>query len=387
VPDTAAAAPTTTVSAPTGPISDDAAASRFESLWDAGAFDGPTQGNPEPAKAAAQPPPKQAEPPKQEGPTRQEAEPTQQAEPTQVEGADQPETAESAEPLEALDGEDFAARPVTVKIDGKESQVTLSELVKGYQISSAAQSRLEQAQRARDAFQSEQTQVRQALGVRIQQIEGLLTDVQQAILGENPVNNLQLRAENPGEWSARVTDYNQRQAWLQTRLQQVGQARQEQEQVANQQRQQALPQELQRLTAAMPEWQDAAKLREAQQQMRAYGQRRGFTDQELNGVYDHRYMLALDDASQMSAAQQAATQALGRTISTREIVKLVTQYAKTEAARPEVTKRVTQAPKMTAPGTRTPPKDPNTARLTSAKDAFRKTRSDDAAAAILEMIG
>lgn len=381
MPDTAAAAPNTTVAAPTGPISDDTAAERFESLWDAGAFDGPTQ---EPAKAPAQ---KQAEPPKEEQAPAQEAEPVQQVEPTQVEGAEAQGEQTQQEPPEPLDGEEFHARPVTVKIDGKESQVTLEELKKGYQISSAAQARLEQTQRARDAFQSEQTQVRQALGVRIQQVEGLLTEVQQAMLGENPVNNLQLRAENPGEWSARVTDYNQRQAWLQTRLLQVAQARQEQEQVANQQRQQALPQELQRLTAAMPEWQDAAKLREAQTQMRSYGQRRGFTDQELSGVYDHRYMLTLDDASQMSAAQQAATQALGRPVSTREIVKLVTQYAKTEAARPEVTKRVTQAPRMTAPGTRTPPKDPNTARLTSAKDAFRKTRSDDAAAAILEMIG
>ena len=379
MPDVASASPAAAPAAApvsAAPISDDAAAERFESLWDNGAFDGPAE--------SAQPA-KQAEPPKQEAP-KQEAEPVQQAEPAPVESAEVT-PAEQSEPLEPLDGDQFLNRPVTVKVDGKESQVPLSELVKGYQISSAAQARLEQAQRSRDAFQSEQTRVRQALGVRIQQIEGLLTDVQQAILGENPANNLQLRAENPGEWSARVTDYNQRQAWLQTRLLQVGQAKQEQEQVANQQRQQALPQELQRLTAAMPEWQDAAKLREAQQQMRAYGQRRGFTDQELNGVYDHRYMLALDDASQMSAAQQAATQALGRSVSTREIVKLVTQYARAEAARPEVTKRVTQAPKMTAPGTRTPPKDPNTARLSAAKDAFRRTHSDDAAAAIFEMIG
>ena len=266
---------------------------------------------------------------------------------------------------ENLDAEAFMGLPVTVKIDGQERAVPLAELVKNHQIASAGYERMQSLAREKETFQSEQQNVRQALGVRIQQVEALLKDAQDQLLGDynaiTPQQWQELRTTNPGEFAALQTQFGQRQQALQQRLQAVAQARQQETLADNQNRQQSLARERERLLQARPEWRDTAKATTAQQAMFAAGRQLGFTDAELQGVTDHRHLLALDLAA-----------------------RYVAQQAQLQAQLPKTLKVVRAAPKMAAPGTRQV-RDPKAVALQNARKAWdANPRSEDAAAAVFE---
>jgi len=260
-----------------------------------------------------------------------------------------------------LDKDSFYSLPVAVKVDGQDQQVPLAELVKGYQLSSASYNRMNELATQRQAFTQEQTQVRQALGVRIQQTEQLLQQAQQVLLGDyQRVNWQELRSQNPAEYAALSTEFQQRQGALQQQLSQIAQAKQQEAQAAEQARLQAIPQERERLYQARPEWRDPAKAKAAQQAIITAGRQLGFTDAELSQLTDHRHLIVLD---------------------------LAAQQLKLQASQPSVMKRVRAAPQMAKPGTRQV-RDPKRAALNNAREAWARSgfRDEDAAAAAFEQL-
>lgn len=265
-----------------------------------------------------------------------------------------------------LDAEAFMGLPVTVKVDGRESAVPLNELVKGYQLSSASYDRMQQAAKEREAFSAEQTQVRQALGLRIQQVESLFKTAQDQLNADynsiTPQQWQELRVQNPGEYAALMQQFEQRQRALNTQLQQVAQAKQQETQAQNQERLQALSRERENLYQARPEWRDPAKFAAAREAMLSAGRKLGFSDAELQGVTDYRNLLVLDLAAQHLANQ-----------------------AKLQAQLPKTLKIVRAAPKMAAPGTRQV-RDPKQAASQSARKAWSDSgfKNNDAAAAYFE---
>lgn len=343
---------------------------QFQSLWDSGATD----------EQRTQPPPAAVEPLEAQdlnnaavegaGEATQ-AEPTEGAEKTAATKVEPEKTETEDKAYTSLDEylkdakvdpESFMTLPVTVKVDGKESAVPLGELVKGYQLSSASYDRMQQLATERQAFSNEQTQVRQALGIRIQQAEALLKGVQDQLLGDynaiTPQQWQQMRAEKPGEYAALMTDFQQRQQALQQQLQQVAQAKEAEARAANQQSAQALAQERERLFAVRPDWRDPTKFQAVRQGVLDAGRKLGFTDAELSGLSDHRHLLVLD---------------------------LAAQALKNQASQPAVLKRVRAAPPMAKPGTRQV-RDPKQVRAQSAREAYERSggRNDDAGAAYFE---
>lgn len=347
---------------------------QFQNLWDAGAF-APTdekgktlsaeeqaklereaQGQPEPTEQTGDKP--------AEG--EQAAEGTEQPADKQAKAADaKPEDKTYGDLNEYLkdagvEPESFMTLPVTVKVDGVEQKVPLAEVVKGYQLSNASYNRMNELATAKQQFTNEQQQVRQALGLRIQQAEELFKSAHAELLAEfNAVPWQQLRTEDPARYSAAYTDFQARNGAIQQKLQEIAQAKQAEAQAQHQALMQALPVERERLLAARPEWRDAAKLQESQSAMRALGRKLGFTDAELNRVYDHRQMLILDMAA---------------------------RYAALQASTPATVKRVRAAPQMAKPGTRQT-RDPKVAANQAARDAWmRDPRNEDAGAAYFESL-
>lgn len=260
-----------------------------------------------------------------------------------------------------LEPEGFMSLPVAVKVDGKDELKPLAEVIKGYQLSSAGYQRLTEAAQAREAFAKEQAEVRQALGTRISQAESIVNLAQQQLTQEfQSVDWNALNQQDPVEYTRQMNAFQLRAVQIDQVMKNVATAQQEQARAQEQARLQALPQERERLLTAIPEWRDAAKMKEGQQRIIDAAKKAGFTDAELNGIYDHRYLVMLDKAARYDALQAQA---------------------------PAKLKQVRAAPQMAKPGTRTV-RDPNQVAIQNAKDAAARSnyRDDDAVAALFERL-
>ena len=258
-----------------------------------------------------------------------------------------------------LEAESFMQLPVTVKVDGQERAVPLAELQKSYQLSSAAYNRMNELATERNAFQAEQAQQKAAIEQQKQGAEALLKFAEQQILQEfQAINWQQLEAENPGQAALLFQRYQARHGAIQQHLTQLQAQRQQEAQKAEQARLQALPQELNKLLEAIPEYRDQAKLASAQQAMRETAVKVGFTPAELNGITDHRYVRILDMAARWAALQAKA---------------------------PATVNRVRTAPQMAKPGARQV-RDPNQVARQQINERWEKSgfRDDEAGAAVFE---
>jgi hypothetical protein len=211
---------------------------------------------------------------------------------------------------------------------------------------------MQQVAREREQFTSEQTQVRQALGVQIQRTDALLKSAQEMLLGDYANVTKQqldeLRAKDPGQYAAFMADYRSRVEAIQALTQQADQARKEQAQAAETQRRASLPGEVQKLLRAHPEWRDPVKRTAALKLVNDYGASRGFTPAELNGILDSRYMEVLHDAA---------------------------MYRQFKAKAPATLQRVRSAPRMAKPGTRTTA-DPKAVQYAQTRDRALKNPDD-----------
>lgn len=251
----------------------------------------------------------------------------------------------------SLDRDSFLELPVTVKVDGAESAVPLSKLLKSYQTDASVTHRSEALAEQRKAFEGEAAQARTQLQQQLQASQALWSLAQQNLNSEfQNVNWNQLRQDNPAEWSALRQQFVERQASINQYLAQT-QAGLQQTQNAN------LEVERTKMLEALPEWRDPEKFRAGREAIASYATSRGFTPAEMNAVLDHRYMLVLSDAARTKVLQA-------------EVDTLKAQLAgKTQAA----LKLVRSAPPMAAPGARIS-RDPKAARLEQVRQAANSGR-------------
>lgn len=352
----------TGAAAPTNPLGgSQATEDRFESLWQAGAFDSQdpkeaaqlreSRGQTEPIQSSA---PTKADPPAQVA-----ADPAQAA-PQQAE-QDPPDYANVEDYLQKaqIAPESFYELPVTVKIDGKTSQVPLKDVLKSYQLEQHVQQKSIAVSEAQKAWEAEQVQAKQALAQHLQTAQNLATLARQQLLAEyQGIDWNKLRVEDPIAWSVRNQEFNLKANAIEQQLSQIQQAQQAQIQQAQQQQAAQLPKERDRMLEARPEWRDEKQFQAARSEISAYAQKLGFNAAELGSIFDHRYMLVLHDAA---------------------------RYAALQAQAPQAVKRVRAAPQQANPGARTQ-RDPKQVAATQAKERFTKSRGrdQDAAAAYFE---
>lgn len=178
-----------------------------------------------------------------------------------------------------------------VKVDGQEMEVSQDELLNGYsrqqdytkKTMELAEQRKQIEQAAayvmaeREQYQNQLAQMAQALGQSL--------DEQQQIDWQQLLDN------DPMEYLKQRHLYEQRQAAL-------GQARVEQQRLAEQaqrenamQMQTRLQEEQQALLAKLPEWKDAAKAKAEIIQVRQFLENMGYQPDEIDQAADHRAIL------------------------------------------------------------------------------------------------
>lgn len=228
------------------------------------------------------------------------------------EGASE-EAAQEAEPEKSEQSEEAETAKqqpkYRVKVEADEREVTLDELIKGYQTYEDYTRKTMKLGEERKAFEAQ----RQAELQRISQSRDTYGNYLAAIQGEltKPIYDAkEMEALRTGdinqraEWSARMAEEADRKQKLQTVVDEqkrVAQQKQDEDAQAHQKRQ---GEARQKLMESIPEWKDQAVRKADQERMWNYGLSLGFAPEELAGHADHRLMLVLRDASAYRALQE-----------------------------------------------------------------------------------
>jgi hypothetical protein len=183
----------------------------------------------------------------------------------------------------------------SVKIDGTEVEVTLEELQKGYSRTLDYTRKTQQIAEVRKQTEGELQAVRAEREQYAQLLSALEAQIQQA--AQPNIDWDRLYSEDPIEWIRQrevMRDNQDRAAAIQSEKQRLSQlSQQEQAQFM----QQKLQQEQEALLAAIPDWRDAEKAKAEKTLLVEFGQKIGFTSDELKNVVDHRAVLMLRKAA------------------------------------------------------------------------------------------
>ena len=247
---------------------------------------------------------------------------------TQLEANDSEAESEESydEPeVEQDEGEEEAEEPpkYRVKAAGEEKEVTLDELIKSYQLGTDYTKKSQAVAEERKAVEAERQRIEEARYLRDQYAERL--QVIEQMLNQQPeTENLEyLKETDPIGYAVKVAELSQREK-------QLAQVQAERQRIAMQQDQERQEQlgsviqaEARKLAEVIPEYADPKRGDAMKRELREFGLKLGFSEQELAGVYDSRAVLALYKAM---------------------------QYDKLQSSKPAITKKVNEAPKVMKSG-------------------------------------
>lgn len=204
---------------------------------------------------------------------------------------EEPEAQEGEhEPPEAESSDDQNDPVFTVQVDGQERQIKQSELLGNAGKYLAADKRAEEVDALRkqvepeqDALKTDRARLQQALGHYTQQLTAMMQQSQpdwEQLLNSDPTKYLQAR-HLWEEQQAQLLQAQQAHAEL------MKQEREEQGKAA----QARSLEEQNHLLTALPEWKDAVKAKAEAQEINGFLKAAGFSDEERDGLADHRVVL------------------------------------------------------------------------------------------------
>jgi len=193
------------------------------------------------------------------------------------------------------DGEEDDSKPeiqlVTVKIDGKEEQIPLEEAIRGYQRHADYSRSMNQVSQEKKALEAELTEIKTERAQYAELLTALESQLAQSVDQEPDWERLY--SENPLEYVRQKDlwrDRRERIEAINAEKHRLGElhAREQAETIAN-----VVSQSKAELQKAVPEWKDKKRWEQDRAAIREYGNKLGFSDEELAQAYDHRAVLAL----------------------------------------------------------------------------------------------
>ena len=253
------------------------------------------------------------------------------------------------------DGEEQEQPTYLVKAAGEEREVTLDELIKSYQLGTDYTKKSQAVAEERKAVESERQAVQEAKQMRDTYAQRLEM-IEQMLQPQQEENLEYLRETDPIGYSVKVSDMIQKEKQLAAVQADRYRINQQQEQERQAQMQSVVAEEMQKLSAAIPEFTDPAKGEAIRNDIRAFAKQVGFSDNELASVYDSRAVLTLYKAM---------------------------QYDKLVASKPAITKKVNEAPKAIKSGV-SKPRDSNAEEIRKLKARAKASGSIRDAASVFE---
>lgn len=245
-----------------------------------------------------------------------------------------------------------------IKMAGEEREITQSELIKLAQQGADYTKKSQQVAEARKQLEAEAKVVEEARKERMEYAQRLQA-LQQYLEQNAPKgDDLEYLKENdPIGYAVKVAELTQQKEQMaairaeQERLAMMQQAEMTQQQKAY------ISQQAQLVSQLIPDYADAQKGDSLRKELRAYAKSIGYTDEEVNSVYDARTVKALYDAM---------------------------QYARLQKSKPDVKKKVSQAPKAMKAGSSQSSKTSNREQLKRDHSKLKQTGKVKDAARIFE---
>jgi hypothetical protein len=212
----------------------------------------------------------------------------------------------------------------TVKAAGEEKEVTLDELKKSYQLGSDYTKKTQEVAEQRKVIDQEAKAIIEARQVRDEYAQRLKS-VEEFLVGSNESKEdlAELKENDPIGYAVKVAEMTEKKEQLQLLQAEQQRIAQQQNSDRSANMQKYVEQEAQKLAQSLPEFSDNTKGEQVRNEIRNYGKKVGFTDEELSSVYDSRHVLVLHKAA---------------------------QYDKLMAGKAGVKKKVANAPKMVKGG-------------------------------------
>ena len=280
----------------------------------------------------------------------------QQSQPVEAQAEEAYEEAYESEDSEEAEQEEDQPR-YRVKVDGQESEVTIDELVKGYQREKDYTKKTQMLAEHRKAVEAERHTVEQAKQLRDTYAQRLQI-IEQALRSQSDGENLnELKETDPIGYAVAVAERSENEKRLYAiRAEQARIAQMQQSEQA-QQLSQVVTQEADKLSKVLPEYADPQKGETIRKSIRSYAESVGFSADELSKVYDSRAVLTLYKAM---------------------------QYDKLMSNKGEVNKKLSQAPKMLRPGVSKPQGSLETENTKRLRQQFKQSGKVSDAAKLFE---
>ena len=221
------------------------------------------------------------------------------------------------------DGEQEEPQKFRVKAAGEEREVTLDELIKSYQLGTDYTKKSQAVAEERKAVEAERQAVQEAKAMRDQYAQRLEI-IEQMLNQPQEAEDLDyLKETDPIGYAVKVAEMSQKEKQLAQVRAERERISQQQEYDRQQQMRQTIAAESEKLVSAIPEYADPEKGETIRKEIRTFGKQMGFSDEELANVFDSRAVLTLYKAM---------------------------QYDKLMQNKPDVAKKMAQAPKMLKAG-------------------------------------
>jgi len=209
------------------------------------------------------------------------------------------EVAEATNDAEQDINESSEEPAYTVKVDGNEMEVTLDELLRGYQREADYTRKTSELSLEKSKYNDLMQQSQSEINNKLSKLEELTTVAQQELQQEySRIDFEKLYDEDPAE-AARLEHKMRKRAENLAMIQEETKANQAQEFQKYIQEQQV------KIGTLVPEFNDPGKASKLKSDMRQYLSKLGYGDKEINSIYDARQVLLIRDAMAYNALKKS----------------------------------------------------------------------------------
>jgi len=179
----------------------------------------------------------------------------------------------------------------TVKIDGKEVQVPLSELLNGYQRQSDYTKKTMEAAEQRKAADAETQKAQQERQQYAGELQRMAVQLEGVLEQQSQIDWNELRETDPMEFLKQQHLFQQRQALYQKNMSEQQQLAQQFQHEQAQAHQSYLAEQQDNLLAKLPDWKDDAKAAAEKTAISKFLQEQGFEAEDISSIADHRHVI------------------------------------------------------------------------------------------------
>lgn len=202
------------------------------------------------------------------------------------------------------------------KVDGEEIPVSFQELVKGYQLEKYVTKKSMELSEQQRQLDTEYTTQVSALKQKIDVADSMLESMKDSLKAEyQSVDWEQLKQVDPGRFVSLREDFQKRAAHFSKVEAKLAEESQQQQEAFQQHQaeiyQKHLKEQSDMLLRYFPDWQDPEKFQNEGKRLASFIQDEyGFTQQEADGILDHRLVRVLEDAYRYKNASKSAKKKL-----------------------------------------------------------------------------